>query len=72
MVENAWVIQRDDGMFYCGFDFGKYCYVKEHFTKSLEKAILKKCVYSEKNAYYEIKQMALKNCKPVKVEIKVV
>ena len=65
----AWVIKRDDGKYYCGWEFGKYCVAIEHFTKSLEKAILNKCVFYKTNAYKEIKQMDLKNCKPVKIKI---
>ena len=71
-VEFCWVIRRDDGMFYCGWDFYNTIFIKEHFTKSLAKAVLKKCVFSEKNAHWEIKQMDLKNCRPVKIEMRVV
>ena len=72
MVEYVWVIQRDDGMFYCGWEFDRYCVAKEHFTKSVEKAILSKWVFYKTNAYKEIKQMNLKNCKPVKIKIEMV
>lgn len=72
MVEFVYVIQRDDGMFYCGWKFDKYCVAKEYFTKSIEKAILSKCVFCKTNAHREIKQMDLKNCKPVKIKIDVV
>ena len=66
----AYVIKRDDGKYYCGWEFGKYCYAKELFTKSLEKAILSKFIFYKTNEYKEIKQMDLKNCKVVPVEIR--
>lgn len=71
-TEYAWVIQRDDGMFFAGWNFDRNGEVKEYFTFSLEKAILSKQVFYKTNAMKGIKQMTLKNCKPIKIEIRVV
>ncbi len=71
-VAQCWVIQRDDGKFYAGCNFDKNWETKEYFTNVLEKVIINKQVFTIKNALKEIKQMQLKNCKPVKIEIRVV
>lgn len=71
-VEQCWVIQRDDDKFYAGWVFDSNWGVKGYFTNILEKVIINKQVFTIKNALKEIKQMQLKNCKPVKIEIRVV
>ncbi len=71
-TEYAWVIQRDDGKFYAGWNFDRNWEAKEYFTNVLEKVIINKQVFTIKNALKEIKLMNLQNCKPVKVEIRVV
>ena len=69
--EYVWVIQRDDGKFYAGWSFDSNCSVKEYFTFSLAKVILYKQVFYKTNAMKEIKQMSLKNCRPVPVKVKI-
>ena len=71
-TECAWVIQRDDGKFYAGWNFDRNWEAKEYFTNVLEKVIINKQVFTIKNALKEIKLMNLQNCHPVKIEIKVI
>lgn len=71
-VEECWVIQRDDGKFYAGWNIDRNLEAKEYFTNVLEKVIINKQVFTIKNALKEIKLMNLQNCKPVKVELRVV
>ena len=59
-IEECWVIQRNDGM-YCVNTFAwsrKICYASQLET-------LQECELA-------IKEMNLQNCKPVKIEIRVV
>lgn len=69
-IEECWVIQRDDGMFWNCRDSGNY---ETYFVKDIAHAFLftKECI---KNQPIEklIEFRRLQNCKPVKVEIRVV
>ena len=71
-TEYAWVIQRNDGKFYAGWNFDRNWESKEYFTNVLEKVIISKQVFTIKDALKEIRLMSLQNCKPVKVEFRVV
>lgn len=60
MKEYAWVIQRDDG---------KYCLNTFAWCSKIFNA----CMFGNlKDVEMAIKQMELQNCKPIKIEIKVV
>ena len=69
-----WVIQRDDGYFYYDYDFiMKYPYEeKPRFTKDIHKVFLNNKFWYKVGCEREIKGLNLKNCRPVKVEIRVV
>ena len=71
-VEECWVIQRDDGKFYCGWEFDYHFKTIPNFTNKLFEVILRKKVFVKLDAIREIKGLNLQNCKPVKVEIRVV
>ena len=59
-IEYAWVIQRDDGM---------YCVNTFAWSKKLCNACM---VETLEDCELAIKGMNLQNCKPVKIEIRVV
>lgn len=71
-IEECWVIQRDDGKFYAGWNFDRNWEAKECFTNVLEKVIINKQVFTIKDALKEIRLMNLQNCRPVKVKIEMV
>ena len=73
-IEECWVIQRKDGYFYYGYTFmSKYPYdTKPIFTKNINKAFLDYAFWNKFGCEREIKKMQLQNCRPVKVEIRVV
>ena len=62
-TEYAWVIQRDDGKFYVNTSLGKHVFT--------DKILL---AYKDTFEWikYHIELFKLQNCRPVKVEIKVV
>lgn len=62
-VEQCWVIQRDDGKFYLDTSLGKNI-----FTDKISLAYKDTFEWIK----YHIKLFKLQNCKPVKVEIRVV
>lgn len=66
-TEYAWVIQRDDGMFYVTTCSGKR--KRNIFDSHLISACKEDC---KSEAEETIKIFNLQNCKPVKVELKVV
>lgn len=63
-VEECWVIQRDDGM-YVSQDDGEQCY----FNNSL---IYARRYENKRIVEFKILQRELQNCKPVKIEVRVV
>ena len=73
-TEYAWVIQRDDGYFYYDYDFiMKHSYEKiPRFTKNINKVFSNHKFWNKFGCETEIKEMQLQNCRPVKVEIRVV
>ena len=60
-IEYAWVIQRDDRMFYHQDSFG---WVENCFSARM--------YWTVDFANYIIKRRQLQNCKPVKIKIEVV
>lgn len=64
-IEECWVIQRDDGM-YVNFECNNELLV--WFEKIWQSSM----ICSKNMAQHEIDLWQLKNCKPVKVEIRVV
>ena len=73
-IEECWVIQRYDGYFYYDYEFiKKYPYeMKPRFTKDINKVFFNHNFWNKFGCEKEIKEMQLKNSKPVKVEIRVV
>lgn len=73
-IEECWVIQRKDGYFYYDCEFiKKYPYeMKPRFTKDINKVFLNHNFWNKFGCEKEIKEMQLQNCKPIKVEIRVV
>ena len=59
-TEYAWVIQRDDGM---------YCFNTFAWSKKICNACM---IETLEDCELAIKKMNLQNCRPVKVEIRVV
>lgn len=67
-TEYAWVIQRDDGMFWYGYDG----FIGQHiFSKRITDA-LNTPTPTYKHIREEIKELNLQNCVPVKVKIEIV
>lgn len=69
-TEYAWVIQRDDGMFWCGYDafIGQHIFSKRIFDGLNTQHPTYKNIREEiKNNY-----LYLQNCRPVKVKISIV
>lgn len=64
MVENAWVIQRDDGMYLVGG-----CLIEPMWSNSVRSCEL---FEHKEPAIVLIQHLNLKNCEPVKVEIRVI
>ena len=72
MLKNkeVYAIQRDDGMFYCDWDFPNGVY-KPKFTRSIELCFLKKQFGSKRWCETEIRCNELINCKPVRVDFRI-
>lgn len=73
-VEECWVIQRDDGKFFDCFDIGgneEFC---DSFIRSIQDTIgfFKFNIPTKEMCEQAIKTHYLQNCRPVKVEIRVV
>lgn len=69
-VEQCWVIQRDDGMFWNCSNNGNF---ETYFVKDIAHAFLFTKEYIKNQPIEElIKFKRLQNCRPVKVEIRVV
>lgn len=71
-VEEFWIIKRDDGAFYRGWQFDYHYKAIPNFTNKLFEVILRKKVFNRLDAIREIKGLNLKNCRPVKVKIEIV
>lgn len=67
-TEYAWVIQRDDGKFWCGYDvfIGQHIFSKRIFDG------LNTQYPTYKHIREEIKNYDLQHCRPVKVKIEIV
>ena len=64
-IEYAWVIQRDDGKYFSRIEIPNICVFDDLITNA------DRYDY-EKTVKYLIEALRLQNCKPVKVEIRVV
>ena len=64
-TEYAWVIQRDDGKYFSRIEMPNICVFDNLITNA------DRYDY-EKTVKYLIEALRLQNCRPVKVEIKVV
>ena len=64
-TEYAWVIQRDDGKYFSRIEMPNICVFDNLITNA------DRYDY-EKTVKYLIEALRLQNCKPVKVEIRVV
>lgn len=67
-IEYAWVIQRDDGLFWCGFD--GFVGLNVFSDRIIDGLNTQTPTY--KHIREEIRDFQLQNCKPVKVKIEVV
>lgn len=72
-TEYAWVIQRDDGLFFTGWEITDEPKFKNDIVSCIY-CIRRYCEgsYSIENVIGLIKDQNLQNCRPVKVEIRVV
>ena len=73
-TEYAWVIQRDDGMYFCGWDLKNTAC----FTENIYRAICNTWSFfefspaTERSCRIGIAKHNLQNCRPVKVKIEIV
>ena len=64
-IEEYWIIQRDDGMYFSRIEIPNICVFDDLITNA------DRYDY-EKTVKYLIEALRLQNCHPVKVEIRVV
>ena len=68
-----WVIQRNDGLFYYGYELAVMEFtLKPNFTRDINKCFQARQFGTKHWAEVEIRCSGLQNCRPVKVKISIV